>query len=80
MNIKKDEDPLKYIQEMPDDNSISENYAIAEEIFRGIKDYGYCHSSHFISEAIIAAIEENLASVLEYLGARLKDADDSFRD
>lgn len=80
MNLKKDADPLKYIEETPKDVQTSENYAIADEIFRGIKDYGYCHSSNFLSEAIIEAIRENLASVLDYLDARLKEADDAFRD
>ena len=80
MNLKKDADPLKYIEETPKDVQTSENYAIADEIFRGIKDYGYCHSSNFLSEAIIEAISENLASVLDYLDARLKEADDAFRD
>ena len=53
---------------------------MAEEIFRRIKDYGYLHSSHFITKAISRAVEERIPSVQEYLGARLKDADDFFRD
>ena len=80
MNVIKDADPQKYIEELPNAGQISENYVVAEEILRGIKDYGYCHSSHFLSEAIIIAIEENLSSVLDYLDARLKEADDAFRD
>lgn len=53
---------------------------MAEEIFRGIKDYGYGHSSIFVTEAIIVAIAENISSVVDYLDARLKEADDAFRD
>ena len=53
---------------------------MADEIFRGIKDYGYYHSSQYISDAVIKAIHENISSVIEYLSARLKDAEETFRD
>ena len=80
MNLKKDADPLKYIEETPKDVQTSENYAIAEEIFRGIKDYGYGHSSIFVTEPIIEAIRGNLSSVIDYLDTRFKEAEDAFRD
>ena len=53
---------------------------MAEEIFRGIKDYGYGHSSIFVTEPIIEAIKGNLSSVRDYLDTRLKEAEDAFRD
>ena len=49
-----------------------------EEIFRGIKDYGFLHSSHFIMDAIIMAVGEGMPSVRDYLKERLKDSEHSF--
>ena len=81
MNIEKEADPKEYIEERPkEEGQIPENYAIAEEIFRGIKDYGYGHSSIFVTEPIIEAIRGNLSSVIDYLDTRLKEAEDAFRD
>ena len=80
MDIVKDADPEKYIEKLPEKDEKTENYAMAEEIFRGIKDYGFCHSSHFLTEAITLAIEEGFSSVIDYLEARFKEAGDSFRD
>lgn len=78
----KEADPEKFIEEAPESEMAdrSENFAMAEEIFKGIKDYGYNHSSQFVTGAIIYAIEEGLHSVIDYLDARLKDAEDTFRD
>ena len=41
----------------------SENLAMADTIFKSIKDYGFLHSSHFISEALNEAILVELDSV-----------------
>ena len=53
---------------------------MVEEIFRGIKDYGFLHSSHFITGAIISAIEKGMPSVRDYLEKRLKDVDHCFKE
>ena len=46
---------------------------MVEVIFRGIKDYGFLHSSHFITDAVIEATRQGLPSMREFLDARLKD-------
>ena len=50
----------------------TENEAMAEVIFKNLKDYGFMHSSHLINEAIIQATKLALPSIGDYLDSRLK--------
>lgn len=43
------------------------NLAMADAIFEGIKDYGFMHSSFFITEALTKATKMSLPSIFEYL-------------
>ena len=78
LGIKKGADPHKFIEKLPETEEETENLAMIEEIFRGIKDYGFLHSSHFIMDAIIIAVGEGMPSVRDYLKERLKDSEHSF--
>ena len=55
-----------------------ENYAMAEVIFTGLKDYGFMHSSFFIVEAVTKATQKGIPAIKEYLDHRLKDVDHCF--
>ena len=46
---------------------------MVEVIFCSIKDYGFLHSSHFITDAVIEATRQGLPSMREYFDARLKN-------
>lgn len=49
----------------------AENDAMAEVIFKYIKEYSFLHSSPFINDAIIKAIEISIPSIGDYLESRL---------
>ena len=49
------------------------NYAMAEIIFMGIREYGFMHSSFQITEALIKATILPLPGVGKYLESRMKD-------
>ena len=49
------------------------NYAMAEIIFMGIREYGFMHSSFQITAALIKATILPLPGVGKYLESRLKD-------
>ena len=51
---------------------------MAEVLFKGIKDYGFMHSSHFISEAVIKATSLGLNSIKKYLDFQLCTIDHAF--
>ena len=51
---------------------------MAEQIFLGMKDYGFMHSSHFTTAAVIEATRLGLPSMKEYLDQRLKLVEHSF--
>ena len=55
-----------------------ENYAMAEVIFAGLKDYGFMHSSFFIVEAVTKATQKGLPAILDYLDHRMKTIDHGF--
>ena len=57
LKIAKKADPNKFIEQLPEKENDNENLAMAEEIFRGIKDYGFLHSSHFLTDSIIDAVD-----------------------
>ena len=44
---------------------------MANVILGGIQDYGFMHSSDFISEALIKSISLDLLSVGDYMESRL---------
>lgn len=44
---------------------------MAEVIFKYVKNYGFLHSSPFINDAIIKAIEMSLPSIGDYMESRL---------
>ena len=46
---------------------------MADAILDGIKDYGFMHSSYFITEAITKATKMSLPSIFEYLDNRLEN-------
>ena len=48
---------------------------MAEVIFRGIKDYGLFHSSHFTIDAVTEATRQGLPSIKEYLESQMKEFD-----
>ena len=52
---------------------------MVEVIFDGIKDYGFLHSSHFITDAVIEATRLGLPSMREYFDARLKNIEHFFQ-
>ena len=54
------------------------NYAMAEIIFMGIREYGFMHSSFQITEALIKATILPLPGVGKYLESRLKDVKHQF--
>ena len=56
----------------------SNNMPMAEVIFYGIKQYGFMHSSQFITEAVIAATRLGLESLREYLETRMMRVDHCF--
>lgn len=68
----------KSIKTRSEDVKASENLAMVEILFRGIKDYGFLHSSHFITDAVIEAIRLGLPALREYFDARLKNIDHFF--
>ena len=51
---------------------------MADEIFRGIKDYAFLANSHYITDSITVAVSQGRASVLEYMKNRLKPIKHSF--
>jgi len=55
-----------------------ENTAMANIILAGIKDYGFMHSSQFITYSLVAAVKYNLPSICDYLEASLKVVDHTF--
>ena len=80
MGIKKNlsrENSVFYAQS-DEDNSGSLNYAMAEVIFMGIKEYGFMHSSYQVTEALILATRLALPGVAEYLESRLIDVEHQF--
>ena len=52
---------------------------MAEVIFKGIKDYGFMHSSYQVTEALILATKVALPGVAEYLESRLQDVKHEFK-
>ena len=56
----------------------NENLPMAEFIFTQIKDYGFMQCSYFITNAVIAATELGLPSMLEYLDSRLREVTHTF--
>ena len=55
-----------------------QNIAMAEVLFKGIKNYGFMHSSHFISEAVTKATSLGLKSIKKYLDFQLCTIDHAF--
>ena len=51
---------------------------MADQIFLGMKDYGFMHSSHFTTAAIVEATKLGLPSMKEYFELRLKNVEHSF--
>ena len=51
------------INESAEDLLKSENFAMAEAIFRGITDYGFMHSSFYVKDAVIEATKIGLDGV-----------------
>ena len=51
---------------------------MAEEIFKGIKDYGFMHSSRFTTDAVTEATKLGLACMRNYLDLRMKTVDHCF--
>ena len=52
---------------------------MGEVLFRGIKDYGLLHSSHFTVDAVIEATFLGLGSMKDYLDARFKNIEHNFQ-
>ena len=55
------------------------NTAMADAIFEGIKNYGFMHSSFFVTEAITEAVSISLPSIFEYLDNALQSVNHSFQ-
>ena len=51
---------------------------MAEFIFSQIKNYGFMHSSYFITNAVIEATKEGLKSMLVYLDSRYQEVYHTF--
>lgn len=65
----------RYFEEDSENNfetiEAAENEAMAEVIFKYMKEYSFLHSSPFVNDAIIKAIEISIPSIGDYLESRL---------
>lgn len=51
---------------------------MAELIFTRLKDYGFMHSSFFITNSLIKAISQDNPAMLVYLNSRMLEVSHSF--
>ena len=64
---------------MDDLNTATQNIAMAEAIFGYIKDYGFMHSSYFITDAVIEASKLYINNIGDYLDSRIMKVSHSFK-
>ena len=60
------------------DQKAFENKPMAEYIFTKVKDYGFMHSSQFLTNSVIQATRLGLPSMLKYFDSRLKEVSHTF--
>ena len=56
----------------------SKNIALADIMFKYVAEYGFMHSSYFMTTTIMKALKVNLPSIGEYLDSRLQECGHSF--
>lgn len=83
INTHRKADKIVFIQhtdsDIMDEIKATENEAMAEVIFKNIKEYGFMHSSQLINESIIQATKLQLPSLGDYLESRLKQVSHCFQ-